>query len=282
MPDAVHRLLATSDLHFHLHPEGDAATAELAAFVCESDCDAFAIAGDVGGAHPKDFEQCLQLFAGFKGLKLLVPGNHDLWTSTGDSLRKYCNVLPRLTRKCGFHYLDSRPLVAGSVGFIGNIGWYDYSFRNPRIGLTVADYRRKAVPGLCTWNDRDYIRWRLDDAQFTERCLGRLRRHHRSVEPQVEQVVCVLHHVPFAELLYGPADAALEFCRAYLGSEQFGLLLVGCPKVRYVICGHRHGQASCEQGNLKAFVTGSDYARKRLLEIDLASGQHQSREFAAG
>jgi len=282
MSDPPRKLMVTADLHFRLYPKGDSCTEELARRVCEGDADVFIVAGDVGDAAVETFEECLMLFADFDGLKLVVPGNHDLWTDSESSEVRYREALPEAAARAGFHYLDREPVVRDGVGFIGSIGWYDYSFRNEEIGVSLEDYRRKSVPGLCSWNDRLYIRWDLDDDEFTRQCVEKLRRHYSEIEPKVDQVVAVLHHIPFAELLYGPADVPLEFCRAYLGSERFGRMLSRCPKVRYVFCGHRHGADAYREENLSAFVVGSEYRLKRLLVLDLETGSFECIRFAPG
>ena len=274
------RLLAAADLHFSLNPDGDECTRRLAQRVCGSQADAFIIAGDVGDGGVENVRKCLQMFDAFAGLKLMVPGNHDLWTTSGDTGEKYRTVLPRIAAECGFSYLDNGAVTAGRTAFIGNIGWYDYSLRNPDLAVSLEDYRRKSLPGVCTWNDKLYIQWGLQDEEFTEMCLSALRDQYESVQADADQVVCVLHHLPFAELSYGPADLASEFCRAYMGSARFGELLLRCPKVRYVICGHRHGAATHRVDGLAAFVAGGEYEVKRLLELDLRTGRHEYVKFS--
>lgn len=279
MGRGLERLLATADLHFGLYPAGDACALELADFVGRSAADAFIIAGDLADADPGSFRACLDLFAGFKGLKLMVPGNHDLWSAGVGTREKYRELLPSLAKEAGFKMLDLGPVTAGRVGFIGSIGWYDYGFRNPELKASLEQYERKELPGVCTWNDGRFIRWELSDAEFTQRCLHKLQAAYRSIEPTVETVVAVLHHVPFRELLYPPSSAAHEFCRAYMGSERFGRLLLRLPKVRYVICGHRHGPDYCKMGRLDAFAVGSDYLVKRLVELNVSTGEHKTHVF---
>ena len=128
-------------------------------------------------------------------------------------------------------------------------------------------------------NDARFIDWDMSDEEFTEKCLRRLKAAYRSIEPRVHTVVAVLHHVPFRELLYPSSGAAHEFCRAFMGSERFGRLLLDCPKVRYVFCGHRHGLGQCSTDHVEAYSVGSDYLLKRLLEMDLAGGDHTVQEF---
>jgi len=272
MPHAPRKLLATADLHFRLHAQGDASTHKLARHVCGSDADVFVIAGDIADLGVENFEACLRLFDGFKGLKLLVPGNHDLWTTSADSMEKYRTVLLAVARRCGFHMLDTEPVCAGEVAFVGNIGWYDYSLRNPNLRLSDDDYRRKTLPGVCTWNDGVYIQWDLDDEQFSQMCLDRLERHYALVASRVERAVVVLHHLPFAEMIRDTGVLTLEFCRAYMGSARFGELLTQCQKVRHVICGHRHARSAHQAGRLEALAVGSEYTLKRLLALDLETG----------
>jgi predicted phosphohydrolase len=276
----IRRLLVTADLHYGLYPRGDANTRRLAEAACDCEADALAIAGDVGDADADLFGECLGLFAGFDGLKLVVPGNHDLWSvGAGSSERKYREVLPAIAADRGFCLLDRGPQRAGEVGFIGSIGWYDYSFRNRDMNVPLSQYERKELPGICVWNDARYVDWGMTDHEFTERCLRALQRHYRSIEDDVESVVCVLHHVPFRELLYPPSRAAFEFCRAFMGSERFGKLLLGFPKVRWLFCGHRHGTDHHRAGQIEAFAVGSEYNRKRLFEVDLESGELAERVF---
>jgi len=278
--DEPQRLLVTADLHFGLYPTGDACTRKLADYVCASEADVFAIAGDIAEPDTDSFRQCLELFSRFKGQKLVVPGNHDLWTASVSSLQKYREILPAIAADCGFRMLDAGPVVLGRIGFIGSIGWYDYSFRNPSLNVSMEQYEKKEMPGVCTWNDVQFIDWDVSDEEFTRKCLGRLKTAYRSIEPRVHTVVAILHHVPFRDLLYGSASAANEFCRAFMGAEKFGQLLLDSPKVRYAFCGHRHGLDRCSVDHVEAYCVGSEYLLKRLIKMDLATGDHAVHVFA--
>ncbi|MFW6189485.1 MAG: metallophosphoesterase [Planctomycetota bacterium] len=272
-------ILVTADLHFGLYPAGDAATLQMARRVRNSEADVFAICGDVGDADVESFEACLELFEEFDGLKLVVPGNHDLWTAAVPSDEKYRRILPAAAADHDFHMLDVAPVTAARVGFIGNIGWYDYSFRNERLNVPLQQYRRKELPGVCSWNDGRFIEWEMSDEQFTEKCVRKLTSAYRAVEPEVHTVLALMHVVPFRELLYGSSTAAYEFSRAYLGSERFGRVLEDSPKVRYAFCGHRHGADHCEREGMDVVCVGSEYRRKRMVELNLSAGNWETVTF---
>ena len=273
------KLLVTADLHYGLYPVGDASTQKLADYVCASDADVFAICGDVGDADLESFTGALALFDRFRGLKLVVPGNHDLWSAAAPTIEKYREILPAMAADHGFRMLDVGPATVGRTGFIGTIGWYDYSFRNQDLNVPLSQYLRKELPGVCIWNDGRFMDWDVTDAEFTEKCLRKLQAAYRSVEPSVHTVVAVMHVLPWADMLYGPASAAFEFSRAYLGSERFGRLLEDCPKVRYNVCGHRHAAATHTSDGRTAFCVGSDYRKKRLIELTLSTGENTTHLF---
>jgi predicted phosphohydrolase len=279
MAEELKRVLVTADLHFGLYPDGDDCTLRLAEFVRESDADALIIAGDVADSDPDWFAACLDLFTGFQGLKMVVPGNHDLWSAGIGSEKKYREVLPRLSADSGFRMLDVGPVTLGGVGFIGNIGWYDYSFRSAELNVTLEQYREKRLPGVCTWNDGRFIDWEIDDREFTQKCVRKLTTAYRSIEPRVHTVVATLHHLPFSNLMYGPASPTFEFCRAFLGSQALGEALKDLRKVRYVFAGHRHAEEKHVENGLEAYLVGSDYMFKRLFDLDLTTGEHRSHLF---
>ncbi len=270
------RILATSDTHFGEDEEADRATRRLAEQVVASGADAFALVGDVAGAGTQDFRRCLEAFGDFEGSKLVVPGNHDMWTDGPDSYHKYRRTLPEVARDCGFHMLDRGPVVVGDMAIIGNMGWYDYSFRDRSLDLSTEDYRSKSMKGVGTWMDRVHVNWDLTDEEFTSMCLRRLRRHYRRVHRKAERVVVVLHHVPFEELLYEDTDSLKwKYCRAYLGARRFGEAIREWDDVTAVICGHRHRRASFREGDLHAFVVGSRSEGRRGLSRDPATGDHE-------
>lgn len=121
------KILATSDWHYPDFPERVKLIAERAR---ELEADVLVVAGDISYDEGR-MHEALGLFEDFPGKKLAVAGNHDLWVENekGSSAKKY-KRMGKVLKEHGFHYLDRGPLVLDGTGFVGNVGWYDYSLRN--------------------------------------------------------------------------------------------------------------------------------------------------------
>ena len=288
------RVLVTADLHYDFD-RYQGRVAALAARMCAERADVLVLAGDLFALDPALMVECLKLFEGFDGEKLLVAGNHDLWTTAdGDSLELYESVIPALARACGFHDLDTGPRVIGDVGFVGTVGWYDYSFRDPSLGVPLRFYEHKASPGYCAaqpslahlldpaedlspraraagsfWNDGRMVHWALDDRRFSELTLERLEAQLAAVEPEVRAVVAVTHHIPFAEMLVRRSDPSWAFGNAFMGSEGLGRVLLGHPKVGHALFGHSHTRGRARIGHIEALNVGCTYRAKRYDAIEL-------------
>ncbi len=287
------RLIVTADLHYEFaefRPRVDA----LAAEICRVGGDVLVLAGDTFAQDLSLLGRCLHLFDGFRGEKLLIAGNHDLWTRTGDSFALYDRVIPEAARACGFHDLDTAPRVIGDVGFVGTIGWYDYSFRDEALGIPLRFYEHKVAPGharhdwqfarLLTitddippdgfragsrWMDGEMIRWDTDDRRFNQITIDRLEAQLAAVEGGVRTIVAVTHHLPFAEMLKRKADPTWGFGNAFMGSVGLGDTLRRHDKVRHAVFGHSHARDARQLGPIAALNVGCTYRMKRCDVIDV-------------
>lgn len=240
------RICALADLHFPRH--GQEWYRAVVRTVLGSRADVLVIAGDVAAGREGALQECLGMFGAFDGPRLFVPGNHELWEEPwrADTERRYREELGALSREAGFAYLPGAPVILGEVGFVGTIGWYDYSFRQtqpPREDLQVTPIqagadspvarvmeamRRPKVPweGLTDehyagralmweddgqlrsvlWNDAVYTNWKASDGDVTARMVSDLRHDLGRLGPGVRQVVGVCHCVPFESLLGKPLE----------------------------------------------------------------------------
>jgi predicted phosphohydrolase len=268
-------IVAVSDLHYPRHKNH---LEKVAKKICESGADVLILGGDISEIRDEYYHHCLALFDRFKGIKVATVGNHDLWVPEGyDSYQRYREWFPELFKQYGFHYLDgqARPFVYKNVAFVGNVGWYDYSFRqielpsshNVLVGyadkakkkriykpwskLNEEDYARKVLLYtsikdkkllVVTWNDVAGISWTYSDSTFCNLMLEHLETQLNWCQQSshIEKIVSVTHHIPFKEGVKERVDPGLAYSNAYMGNHRMGKLLLDYPKVKIALWGHSH------------------------------------------
>jgi len=262
------KIVVTADIHYGVG-NNQRLVQKLAKKIIKTKADVLLLIGDIFAFNQQLLVECLKLFAPFGGDKLFVAGNHDLWTRGADSLKIYEKVLPRITKQCGFHYLDQKPFIKEKVGFVGNIGWYDYSFKDKSKPIPPQYYSSKQWPGVVSWNDGLYVRLGMNDTAFTGRVNRKLKRHLALASKQVRTIICAVHHVPFKQLLRTNHTSIDKFLATFSGSVQTGKIIRSFPKVKYVFCGHTHQKKKALINKITAINIGSDYLRKRFDVIEL-------------
>jgi predicted phosphohydrolase len=255
--------------------------------------DVLVVIGDTAVADGDMMERCLSRFT-FTGPKLFVAGNHELWTNGSDSYEIFTTTLPKRVRDLGWHWLETDPFVAGDLAIVGSVGWYDYSFASPELGIPRRFYAAKISPGaaerfasmaplfettddilpiareiIARWNDGKFVKLGRGDDVFLQEILDRLERQLMSLS-HMKHVIACIHHVPLRELLPPPHSAQWDFAKAFMGSERIGQILLACPNVRNVFCGHSHLARDVMVGDIHAINIGSGYRLKmfRTLDVD--------------
>lgn len=285
------RLIATADLHYN-HPRSRKLAEEVIEQMNQAGGDVLLVIGDTAAADGDALERCLSRFR-FAGPRLFVAGNHELWTARQDSHAIYVDELPRRVAALGWHWLESQPFVAGDIAIVGSVGWYDYSFAQPGLGIPRRFYEQKISPGaaeryeefaalfaaaddltpaarqiVARWNDGRHVKLHRSDETFLSELLDRLAAQLAGVAA-ARQVVAAIHHLPFRELLPSPHNSQWDFAKAYLGSQRIGDLLLKTPNVSHVLCGHSHLALEAKIGQIHAINIGSGYRWKtfRVIEV---------------
>lgn len=288
------RIAFCSDLHADVTPQNRALVPLLAEEVARRSPEVLVLAGDCANTLAV-LEEVLAAFRVTAPRLLFVPGNHDLWIESNkglrrgqDSWRKYTEAIPEVCARQGFVSLPGHPFVQDGVGFVGSVGWYDYSLADPRLAGIVCEpeYDRgefEYPPGRPTiWSDTRNAVWLRDG-----RAPDWRERQHRLRPPSVfgrifEQwekdvaavdsagsLVCVLHTSPFAECLERkPLPDPFD---AYEGSARLGEVLAReAGRGRRVTCiaGHRHRVLEMEVRGVRVLRSPVGY----LLEpVDLGA-----------
>jgi len=285
------RLLVTADLHYN-HAVSQPRAIELIDKMNQAGGDVLLLVGDTAVADGDWLEKCLSRFK-FSGPKLLVAGNHELWTKGTDSAAIHASLLPARAAALGWKCIESDPFVAGDIVVVGSVGWYDYSFASPNLGIPHRFYQHKISPGaaehlglfpelfspseditetarqtMARWNDGKFVKLGRSDEQFLGELLRRLDLQLSAI-PAHYTAICAIHHIPFRELLPPHRGQQWDFARAYLGSDKIGQLLARHETIRRVFCGHSHWPVTAQIGNIHAVNVGSGYRAKTFWSGDV-------------
>ncbi len=285
------RLLITADLHYN-HGKSKALADDIIAQMNAAGGDGVLVVGDTAAADGGAFEQCLSRFT-LKGPKLVVAGNHELWTNGPDSYSLLHETFPARAAAIGWQWLQDEPFIAGEIAIVGNVGWYDYSFAQPSLNIPKRFYEQKVSPGaaerfeefaflfdrtddltpetreiVARWNDGRHVKLGRSDVAFLDELLLQLGTQLDSLSRQ-RQVIAAVHHLPFRELLPPPHSAQWDFAKAYLGSEAIGKLLLKYANLTHLFCGHSHMPTDQQIGHIHAINIGSGYRWKTFYTLDL-------------
>ncbi len=294
------KIVATSDIHI---PKYQAKMPALVRQLVGSNADVMILAGDIAPANDSALEDFFGEISMFPGPKLYVIGNHDLWVSDGDSKERYTTTMPDICNKYGIHLLDQGPFVHKNIGFVGNVGWYDYSFARvfaPPPGtqfLRYKDSKKMSLPEVVKWNeitledwqkkemyyrgflgmiqgtgcnDKDFIKNFWDDREFCLMMQDKLEDHLRAVENNVEKIVAVFHCVPFKEALArNNAKPNICFTNAFAGSKHLGDVLYRHQKVSLALWGHVHHRQSFSKGQIKCINISYDVDSSNPVNIEI-------------
>ncbi len=252
----------TSDIHADVSPENEKVPGIQMSILRKAAPDIFIICGDIS-ANQRSFAETLQKYDELKCPKLVVAGNHDLWTDDEgkNSVEKYRYSLPKLAAENGFGYLGFEPYVFGDTGFVGTCGWYDYSFRNEALDnkISCRAYKKKKF-GNRKWMDSVYCNWSsMEDADVVNMMNESLKRQVVSVDSKVDNMVVVLHHVPFRELLLYKNEPSWDFLNAFTGNISTAEIIRSCPRVKAVLYGHTHERKEQRVGDILAITHSVGY-----------------------
>jgi len=252
------RILALSDLHLdYIRLRNGLKIGEereiieiLLKKVLRENIDIFILSGDIS-AKIWEIELFFELFKGFSGVKIFVPGNHDLWKEKDiSSSDKYYKLLPDLCKTYDFYYLPFSPLYINDFVFVGTVGWYDYSFGDGYYDKLV--FEKGEYKGLkwreVYWKLIDFVKdgRRLKNEEICDLMISELEKNMALLDRN-KNIVVITHFLPFEDLL-----SMRNFFSAYLGSKKIGEVIFKYG-ADMVICGHEHRNGIYEVKNIKIF-----------------------------
>lgn len=234
-----------SDLHVdHNNAEGDQTVQEALARVArERDTDLLIVAGDVSN----DYELTLNVLREIEDRAgvpcLFVPGNHDLWNilHPDRDAWKIHDALQAFERN-----LAAAPYEIGTDWVvIGDSGWYDFSFGDPRFG---PEKFAEMEHGKRVWKDKLYAKWDRSPGEVSE--YFRLKLKDQLEWYRDRNVILVTHVVPDERLTVPTPNAEWEYFNAFLGSRSYGELIRQYGgSVKYAVSGHVHYRKRLQAGD---------------------------------
>lgn len=232
------RAVFLSDLHVDIN-RSQPVVRDLSAFLREKNADLAVLAGDIS----EDQEETLRTVEGLEqaaGVQVLyVPGNHDLWGSEPEEAeRRYARYCEDPRCLCG------RDAVFGDLAFLGDVGWYDYSFGSGR--YTRQEFDRMELAGR-VWQDSLRNAWTRDNPGRSQWMLDRLEA--RMQANAGKRLVMVTHMLPVRDFTVPPERGNWSYFNAFLGSRKLGELYRGYP-VAAAVCGHVHYRRSFDRDGI--------------------------------
>jgi hypothetical protein len=207
----------------------------------------------------------------------------------GDSLAVYEQQLPSLCEDRGIHYLDSGPLFFPEVNLalVGSINWYDYSWALEALERDFpGDLHRLSSKQLTRGrhNDARYVRWPLDDGQFTARIAAKLEQHLQEAIATARDAIVVTHHPAWHGLSFPRPEAPVTLdgllWEAFSGNRTVEELLQrNNERIPLVFSGHTHRERESTLGRTRGLNIGGDYHFKRLLLLDWPAGNIEAFTF---
>jgi len=255
------RIVALSDLHLdYVRVKNGLSLQEIISFlenikfkVSSFNPDIFIFAGDIS-RRKNEIDLFLKSFKNTPYIKIFVPGNHDVWIEDGeDSLLKYKYSLKTICEENEFYYLPLNPLIINNIGFVGSLGWYDYSLGSEE--FSIDEYEKGKFADL-KWRE---IYWKLaifkdnrgntlSNIEVCKLMIKDLEEQIEGIKNKVEKIITVIHTLPFEDLVYKK-----NFFSAYLGSKFLGEVLLKEKKIRFLICGHEHNPLVYNKCGIKIY-----------------------------
>lgn len=229
---------------------------------------ALLVLGDVGESL-RDIEMTLATLGDLAPVKVYVPGNHDLYDTErmGSSLRRYEELLPALTERCGYAWgISDEPLVVDDIAIVTTAAW-------PRpetiIGLVDLD-RRDVLAAREDLPDAGWITSDLHDGKLSDEQLDLFTKALCAVPQDTRKIIIATHYPVLHEQNGKPVNA---FTPWFL-SLRFGKSLLRWKKDRPhmaidVVSGHLHEQVDVTIDGVRTRVIDSGYRRPGYVIVEL-------------
>jgi len=232
------KILALSDIHLDINIKRKelSFTNQLISYLSQQSADVLVLTGDIAGNTRQIvdfFNKTLDLPFAYK---IYVPGNHDIWVNQAAinlSEIKYYDILAEIAQQFGWYYLPNNPLILDNTVFLGTMGWYDYSTRNPIWDdrCSLSQYSQKKHPnGMTELMDRYFVKFGKTDREIAKQLNTDLSNDFNYIERRMSpddigQYVILTHMVPFEQFIPYRGLFRYDYFTAFYGNIALGDLI---------------------------------------------------------
>jgi len=251
------KIITTADLHLDIERKRTHAFNTIDK-ILNSTADVLLFVGDMGQTK-QGIREGFEKLSAFKGLKLAVLGNNELKSLESSILGTHYDEMKELIAPHGFHLLDIEPVIYEGVGFVGNVGWYDFSLYE---GVNYEKY----LPHQLEYFYTNYRTGGITPQELTSICCEQVKNHHSKIVDHCDKIVMSVHCAGFKEFLR--FDKRLfEMFNMGMGSKKIGELY-DLNKIVWGLCGHTHRSGRIEKNGFFIDNVSSDknqpYLEKEL------------------
>ncbi|MDY5060418.1 metallophosphoesterase [Staphylococcus simulans] len=250
-----------SDLHIDRPSDYTEAqyTEHLAQLVKEAQLDLLVIAGDISNDHQQSyvFIQQMEMLTGID--VRFIPGNHDYWSTDDTSTQ----VIHDFFMSKPEQLMGNPYIINDEWAIVGNSGWYDYSYANPKYSLDYLERRR--FKGA-TWQDKVHVDWGMPDREVSRKAAELAEADMKKVQDR--NIILITHVVTDPSFKVPMPHRIFDYFNAFIGTSDFMRLYQDYP-IRYSLMGHVHFRGSITKDNIHYSCVSLGYFREwRTKDID--------------
>ncbi len=255
------RIGTISDLHIDRPSDytEDEYAKHLALLVQQANLDMLIIAGDISNHYQKSYAFVKQMKA-LTGVDIrFIPGNHDYWSPEGQSTKDiHAFFLNQPEQLMGRPYI-----INDEWAIVGNSGWYDYSYANPKYSLEHLERRR--FKGA-TWQDKVHVDWGMSDIEVSRKAAELAEKDLRQVGRR--NIILVTHVVTDPSFKVPMPHRIFDYFNAYIGTSDFEPFYQRYP-IHYSLMGHVHFRGEISKNGVQYKCVSLGYFREwRSKDID--------------
>lgn len=223
-----------SDIHIDINfTDKDRVTPSIIKYVNEHSLDMMIISGDIASDFELTLGSLKEIEEKAKVPCLFVPGNHDIWVEnhTGKTSWEIYELLKAYSHNLanGAYEIDKDWVV------IGDLGWYDFSFGDKKYNFK--DFCRMKYEER-VWQDSIKAVWDRSTLEMHKYFLEKLEKQLSIYKDK--NAILVTHVLPIIDFTVQPPSPMWEYMNAFLGSSEYGELVLKYPNVKYAVSGHVH------------------------------------------